>query len=334
MRVLLTGSAGFIGHHVLEALLSETKWDIVGLDRLDCSSTLERLRHVSGLPSKRFKHIWHDLRAPVNDMLANLIGPVDIILHLAASTHVDRSIVDALPFVYDNVVGTAHMLEYARALQGKQGPLTLFYYQSTDEVFGPAPDGVAYKEWDRFHASNPYAATKAAAEELALSYHNTYGVPVVVGHLMNCFGPRQHPEKFLPLVINRVMNGYGVQIHSDRTCTVPGSRVYLHARTAARAILAIIESVEKGTLTLGDKINIPGGTEIDNLRFAQIIAEEVGQPLKYELVSYHANRPGHDLHYRLDDARFKELGISYGDITGDIRMTVRWYMKNKAWLRA
>lgn len=333
MRVLLTGSAGFIGHWVLEALLSETKWDIVGLDRLDCSSTLERLRHVPGLQTKRFKHVWHDLRAPINDMLAHLIGPVDIILHLAASTHVDRSIVDALPFVYDNVVGTAHVLEYARNLTHKQGPLKLFYYQSTDEVFGPAPDGVAYKEWDRYHASNPYAATKAAGEELALSFCNTYGVPVVVGHLMNCFGPRQHPEKFLPLVISRVMNDYGVQIHADRQCTTPGSRVYLHVRTAARAILAIVEAAERGKLNAGDKINIPGGQEIDNLRFAQIIAEEVGKPLKYELVSYSANRPGHDAHYRLDDTRFKELNVMHGDVVGDIRATVRWYMKNREWLR-
>jgi dTDP-glucose 4,6-dehydratase len=163
MRVLLTGGAGFIGHHVAEHLLRKTDHEVVFLDRLDLSGNLNRIVEIEGWNTHRARCKWvfHDLRASLLSVCKQ-IGKIDVVLHLAASTHVDRSIVDPLTFVYDNVVGTANLLEFGRSQDG----LHSFCYFSTDEVFGPAPPGVAYKEWDRYKSGNPYSATQAGGEEL------------------------------------------------------------------------------------------------------------------------------------------------------------------------
>jgi dTDP-D-glucose 4,6-dehydratase len=145
-----------------------------------------------------------DDQAELNEMIVKDIGPVDIVLHLAAGSHVDRSIEYPLEFVQDNTVGTVNMLEYAR----KHLPnLERFVYFSTDEIFGVAPPGVSYKEYDRYNSTNPYSASKAAAEEFCVAYENTYKMPIVVTHTMNVFGERQHPEKFIPMCIQRARDG-------------------------------------------------------------------------------------------------------------------------------
>lgn len=142
----------------------------------------------------RFHQHWHDLRSEINPLVEQQLGPFSHIFHLAAASHVDRSIADPLSFVFDNVVGTCNLLNFAR----RQKELSSFSLFSTDEVFGTAERGQAFREWDRYRATNPYSATKAAAEELGLSFSNTYGLPVVVAHVMNTYGIRQHPEKFIP----------------------------------------------------------------------------------------------------------------------------------------
>jgi dTDP-glucose 4,6-dehydratase len=202
MRILVTGACGFIGHHAVMEFAKHGH-EVISLDRLDETSTMERLKSVST------KFVWHDLRAPINDLVAHHIGDVDAIFHFAASTHVDRSIANGMNFVYDNVVGTGNLLEYARKLPN----LKLLLNFSTDEVFGPAPEGVAYKEEDRHDARNPYSATKAGAEELVHAYGNTYGIPVMTTHCMNAFGEGQHPEKFIPLVIRSLIKWDTVPIH-------------------------------------------------------------------------------------------------------------------------
>ena len=331
MRVLVTGAAGFIGHHLVAHLLKWTDWDIISLDRLDCSSTLERLKFAGVDGNPRFKHVWHDLRSPVNPLVETHIGGCDIILHLAASTHVDRSITDALPFVYDNVLGTAHILEYARTQHGR---LRLFLYFSTDEVFGSAPKGVAYKEWDRYRASNPYAATKAGGEELAFSYCNTYGVPVFLTHCMNVFGERQHPEKFVPLAIRAIMKDEEVLIHSDETEQRPGSRNYIYAGQLAESLLTIVQKVLSNTpLWIGQKLNIPGVAELDNLEMLSRIAAVMDKPFKYRNVSYHANRPGHDLRYALDDTLYKTMKVKHSlGFAPALERTVKFYLDHPTWL--
>ena len=161
MKVLVTGGAGFIAHHVIETILDTTDWEIISLDRLDFSGNLNRLHDLIGQrPDKaRVKIVYHDLKAPISPLTASTIGQVDYILHLAAGSHVDRSIDFPLEFVMDNVVGTANLLQYARTLKN----LDRFVYFSTDEIFGVAPEGVSYKEYDRYNSTNPYSASKAAA---------------------------------------------------------------------------------------------------------------------------------------------------------------------------
>ena len=300
MRYLVTGGAGFIGHHVVEHILRSGLGEVVVLDRLDTSGNLNRLSDLDNwnLYMRSVKFIFHDLKAPISPQLAQQIGPVDAILHLAAGTHVDRSITNPLEFVMDNVVGTAHMLEYAREHEVKQ-----FVYFSTDEVFGPAPNGVAYKEWDRYNSGNPYSAAKAGAEELCLAYHNTYGIPVKITHCMNVFGERQHPEKYVPMVISKVRDNKKIFIHSDSTKTKPGSRFYIHARNVADAVVFVMKNG-----AVGDKFNIVGEREVDNLELAKLIAGIQGRELLYELVDFHSSRPGHDLRYALDGTKLAEMG--------------------------
>ena len=333
-RVLLTGIDGFIGHHFAEGILKNTDWNLVGLSKIDSASTLHRLTDID-LWSKQFagrvEFIYHDLRAPLNPYVANRIGPVNYIFHLAASTHVDRSIECPMEFVQDNVVGTCNLLDYARTLDG----LELLSYFSTDEVFGPAPEGVAYKEWDRYKASNPYAATKAGGEELAYSYFNTYGLPIVITHTMNVFGERQHPEKFIPKVINAALHGERLFVHSDPSRTKAGTRFYVHARNVAAAMLFLIGQHEKGVPILGDKFNIVGEKEVDNLSLAQFIAKVVGKPLKADLVDFHSSRPGHDLRYALDGTKLREMGFQYPKtFEQSLEKTVQWYVEHPDWLLA
>ena len=186
-KVLLTGGAGFIAHHIIRHFLKNTDWEIVSLDRLDYSGNLNRIADMMNefniTDKKRVRIVYHDLRAEVNQMLAADLGQFDYILHLAASSHVDRSIDNPMEFVQDNVVATCNILNFARF----QKNLERFIYFSTDEVFGPAL-GVNYKERDRYNSTNPYSATKAGGEELAVAFENSYYMPIYITHTMNVLG--------------------------------------------------------------------------------------------------------------------------------------------------
>ena len=244
-KILITGGAGFIAHHVIDKILSTTDWEIITLDRLDFSGNLNRLKEVvSSYPEveqKRVKVVHHDLKAEINPEIFASIGRVDYISHLAAGSHVDRSITYPLEFVMDNVVGTANILDYAR----KNDSLERFAYFSTDEVFGPAPHGINYKENDRYNSTNPYSASKAGAEELVVAFENTYGLPSLITHTMNVFGERQNPEKFIPMVIKKVRDNEIVTIHANPEKTVAGSRHYIHAEDVADALLFLFRCKTK-----------------------------------------------------------------------------------------
>lgn len=303
MRVLLTGGAGFIGHHLLEHLWKNTDFEVVVLDRLDSAGNLNRITDIECYEThkKRLKVVHHNLRAAINQSVARSIGKIDIVLHLAAASHVNRSIDDPMSFVEDNVMGTVNLLQYARNLDS----LSTFVNFSTDEVFGPAPDGVAFKEDDRYNSGNPYAASKAAAEEFCVAFHNTYGLPVINTHTMNVFGERQDPEKFVPMTIRNVMQGRTVFIHSDHTCTRSSSRFYIHARNVAAAVLFILKNGSRA----GQKYNIAGEMELTNLEVAQFIADVLGKKLDYVMVSPDkSDRPGVDMRYALDDSKMKGMG--------------------------
>ena len=339
-RVLITGGAGFIAHHLIFYLLNKTDWEIVSLDRLDYSGNLNRLNHImselSETKRQRLKIVFHDLKAEINPWIKKEIGNVDIILHLAAGSHVDRSIDYPMEFVLDNVVGTANILDFARNINDLKG-LERFIYFSTDEVFGPAPNGIDYKENDRYNSTNPYSATKAGGEELAVAYENTYKLPVYITHTMNVFGERQHPEKFIPMCIKKIRDGETITVHSDKTKTIPGTRHYIHAEDVAEAIHFLLTKNIDVELDYGGakcpKFNIVGPEEINNLDLAQIIADSQNKVLKHEMVDFHSSRPGHDLRYSLSGEKMKILGWTPSiKLTQRIKQVVEWSLKNENWI--
>lgn len=325
-RILVTGGAGFAGHHLVEHFLKNTDCEIVVLDKLTYSANgLDRLRDIDAFDDKRVLILTSDFQQELSEGVRQEIGDVNIIIHMGAETHVDKSIIDPIPFVISNVLGTAHMLNFARTLD----TLEQFLYFSTDEVFGPAAEGVFHKEWDSYNSTNPYAATKAGGEELALAFANTYQMPVVITHTMNLFGERQHPEKFIPKIVRRVLAGEVVTIHANPDKTQAGKRHYIHCRNMADAILHILRNGQ----VMRDKFNIVGEKEVDNLEMAQFVADVVGKPLHYEMVDFHSSRPGHDLRYALDGTKMKEIGweIPVG-FEQSLEKTIQWMLDHPEWL--
>ena len=336
-RCLITGGAGFAGHHVVEHLIKNTDWQIIVLDRLSYSSNgWNRLRDIDVYNDHRVLPLAGDFSNPLSEGIVQEIGQVEYIIHMGAETHVDNSIKNAEPFVRSNVLGTLHILEFARL----QNRLQQFVYFSTDEVFGPTISGPGFSEWDRYNSTNPYAATKAGGEELALAFANTYGIPVLVTHTMNLYGERQHPEKFIPLVIRNVLSGAKVSIHASPEGQ-PGQRSYIHCRNMADALLFLLGKRFEGVMPPPDdwspyprnKINIAGEREIDNLVLALVIADIVGKPLIYKLVDFHSSRPGHDLRYALDGALMANMGWSSPwKFEDSLEKTVQWMLDNPEWL--
>ena len=326
-RILITGGAGFVGHHVIDYLLKKTDFDIISLDRLDHSGTLNRLAEIlQGNPEwHRVKIVWHDLKAPLNDFTINKIGHIDYIFHIAAASHVDRSVQYPTEFFMDNIIGTSNILDYVR----KNCPnLNLFLYFSTDEVFGPAPEGVSFKENDAYSAKNPYSASKAAAEEICLTYCETYNLPIIVTHAVNIYGKRQHPEKFIPLTVKKVLNDEIVEIHSNPQLTEAGRRYYLHVDDLSESLLFLINNFK-----VGEKYNLVAKEELSNLELAQIIAQILGKELRYVMVNPKKTRPYLDFRYALDGTKMKNLGwepkIKIRDALVEL---MPWFKENKEWV--
>ena len=340
-KVVVTGGAGFIGHVFIKNLIENTDYEIISMDRLDYSGNLNRISDMmqsyDSKTQSRLKIIHHDLKAEINNLVQSQIGDVKHIFHIAASSHVDRAIEDPMTFVQDNVVATCNILNYARQLDN----LETFVYFSTDEVFGPAPEGIKFKEWDRYNSTNPYSATKAGGEELAIAFHNTYDVPVIITHCMNVFGQRQHPEKYIPNTVYKTLNNEKIIIHSDSSKNNPGSRHYIHVEDVADAVLFILNNKERIKDIPDDKygakckkVNIASSLELNNLEVAQLISKSLGKEIDYELVDFHSTRPGHDLRYALDDSLIASLGWSpvKSNFEG-LEQVTNWYSKNQEWLR-
>ncbi len=324
--IVITGGCGFIGHHFVEHVVLSTNWNIVILDKLSYASNgLERLRDTGCLDNERVRVFTNDLINPLPEGLKREIGnEVNYIVHMAAETHVDNSIKDPALFLRNNIDSTLNMLEYARSLP----TLETFFYFSTDEVFGPALDGVLFKEWDRHKPTNPYSASKSAAEQICVAYENTYQVPLMIVNVMNAFGERQHVEKFIPLCTKKVMNGEKVYIHSYPDKKQSGTRFYIHGRNIANAVLFLIQNGK-----LGEKYNISGEREVSNLEMAQLIAKYVGKELNYEMVDFHSDRPGHDLRYGLDGSKLFEMGFKLPvNFEESLEKTVEWTLQNQKWL--
>lgn len=355
-RVLITGADGFIGSHAMEHLLATTNWDLV----LPCSFTKGGMspRITSSAHYQRNKHrvtvIHHDLRALIDDITRAQIGEdCDAAIHFAAASHVDTSIEAPAEFIRNNVDVTINLLEWAR----RQHALRILIQISTDEVYGPASGGEAHAEWSPILPSNPYAASKAAQEAIAISYWRTYGVPVVLTNTMNNIGEKQHPEKFVPKIIRSLLRGEAVPVHavewvkdwgpdSARPPEVRhavGSRYYLHARNHADACRWLIERDAVSAYAAPgrdgpfadrpDRWNVVGDVEIANDELVGMIAGMLGRPPLVAYVDAHTARPGHDLRYALDGRKIAEAGWTAPvPFEESLRRTVAWYLENPGWL--
>jgi dTDP-glucose 4,6-dehydratase len=329
-RILLTGAGGFVGSHVLSHLLKETPHEIICICSWRHKGEPYRILDDRNYQQNkdRVTIITHDLVSPLTEDLKERIGKVDAIFNIASESHVDRSITDPVSFTKNNVDLILNMLEFAREAKPE-----FFLQFSTDEVYGQAPAGVSHKEWSPIVPSNPYSASKAAQEAIAISYWRTYGVPLIITNGMNIFGERQDKEKYVQLCIDRINKGETIQIHSHPDKKTAGSRFYVHARNVADAMLFILNNVKPVQYPeseLPHRFNIVGEIELDNLTMAQEIAKIVGKPLKYEMVSFHASRPGHDLRYALDGQKLADIGwkpkVSFNE---SLRRTVNFSLYRK-----
>ena len=326
MKILVTGGCGFIGHHFVEHIFKNTDMDIIVIDKLNYASKYgtERLKSAGVYPSDRIKVLTYDLSHPLSEGIKHQIGKVDYIVHMAAETHVDNSIAEPIEFIRNNIMSTVYMLEYARTLKNLQ----IFFYFSTDEVYGPALGDKLYKEDERHNPTNPYSASKSGAEQICISYHNTYKIPLMRVNVMNVFGERQHVEKFIPKVIKKILNNEIVHIHSYPDKTRSGTRFYIHARNVAQAVLFLLKNG-----TIGQAYNITGEKEVSNLEMAQFIAKVMKKELNYEMVDFHSDRPGHDLRYGLDGNKMREMGWSLPiDFEESLEKTINWTLNNQQWL--
>lgn len=330
-KILITGASGFLGSHLINHILTKTDMDIIMLDRLDLSGTLGRVHDLPCFEANktRLKFVWHDLKAAINDFTAKEIGEVDYIVHMAASTHVDRAIKDPMSFVMDNVVGSMNIIEFART----QKNLKLMLNFSTDEVFGVAAPGVYHKEGDPHKPTNIYAATKSAQEKLAQATFITHKLPVINTHTMNAYGPMQMVEKFIPKVIRSIHLGIPMPIYAtvdsvSGSIKEVGSRVWIYAPHIAEAVCFLLENGVPG-----EEYNIIGKDEYDIVTVAEKIAKIMKKPLIPEWTGFYGARPGHDRRYALNGDKMLNMGWKpSSDFDTALEETVKWYMNNPKWL--
>ncbi len=315
VRVLVTGGAGFIGSNFVRyALASHGNWQVTTLDKLTYAGRLENLQGVLDHPRHTF--VKGDIADPA--VAAALVKASDIVVHFAAETHVDRSLMSAGEFITTDVYGTFVLLEAAREARG----LRRFVQISTDEVYGSVPEG-ASRETDELRPRNPYAASKAGADRLAYSYWATYGVPVVITRASNNYGPYQFPEKVIPLFITNALDDHPVPLYGDGL----HERDWLHVSDHCRAVDLLIDAG-----TAGEVYNVGGGNSVRNIDLTQRILELVGKP--ESLISPVADRLGHDRRYALDASKLHGLGWRpQVPFAAGLRETVVWYLQNEWWWR-
>jgi dTDP-glucose 4,6-dehydratase len=315
IEVLVTGGAGFIGsNYVRHALAAHADWRITTLDKLTYAGRLENLQ--GALDDPRHTFVKGDVADPA--VAAPLVKDAEVVVHFAAETHVDRSIMSAGEFITTDVYGTFVLLEAAR-----QAPrLRRFVQISTDEVYGSVAQG-ASRETDELRPRNPYSASKAGADRLAYSYWATYGLPVIITRASNNYGPNQFPEKVVPLFITNAIDDVPVPLYGDGL----NERDWLHVRDHCRALDLLIEAG-----TPGEVYNVGGGNHVRNVDLTKQILRLVGKP--ESLIQPVADRQGHDRRYALDTDKLRQLGWR-PDMPFDTGLaeTVAWYRENEWWWR-
>jgi dTDP-glucose 4,6-dehydratase len=332
-RVLLTGAGGFAGSHCLEHLLVNTNWQVVCMDSFRHRGKTDRISEVleaRPMCRNRVTVITHDLTAPLSTQMITKIGHIDYVLAYASESHVDRAIKDPTPFVMNNIAVILNTLEYALIMKP-----SAFVLISTDEVYGPLAGNAPYEEWATILPSNPYSASKASQEAIAISYWRTYSVPLMIINCMNMIGERQDVEKYVPLVTKACLDGREIVIHG--TPDNIGSRHYLHARNLADGILHLLRRrvpvPYSENNSRPDRYNIASPDRLDNLKLATMISEHTGRKLFCRFEDFPQQRPGHDAHYGLNsDKIFSEGWVPPVDFETSLKKTVSWYLRNPQWL--
>jgi len=349
-RVLVTGAAGFVGSHFIEHVLKNTDWDIIAMVRTSTAGDLHRLGDndvVKSYPSGRVKLVYHNLVDAIPNHTSAKIGLVDYIVHFAANSHVQRSIEEPVPFVYDTVVGTVNLLEWARlgGLKSSDDGGRFFNF-GTDEQFGPASDVYNFKECDAWRPSNPYAAAKCGQAAFGYSYFVTFGLPVISTQTMNIFGERQNPEKLISKAMQKIYNGEEMTIHCKISANADGDGVdetndkslvseigqrhWLHVRNVSSAILFLLD---KGVP--GEFYNVCGFDEFDNEEIVRLVAKAMAMEdkLKLKYLDFHKARPGHDRRYALDGSKLANLGwVPPVKFEESLDKMVRWTLDNPQWM--
>lgn len=336
MKILITGGAGFIGSAVVRHLIGETEHEVVNIDCLTYAGNLTTLAMVDDDPRYHFEQI--DIcDGPAVDEAFDQHQP-DAVMHLAAESHVDRSIDGPADFVQTNVVGTYTLLEAARRywaeLPSRRKEAFRFHHVSTDEVFGSLGDSGYFTEETPYDPSSPYSASKAASDHLVRAWHRTYGLPALITNCSNNYGPYQFPEKLIPLMIQHALDGKPLPVYGKGE----NVRDWLYVDDHARALVLVLE---RGTV--GDTYNIGGNSERRNIDVVTTLCRLLDDAVVESpyaphdsLITYVADRPGHDHRYAIDAGKIqRELGWSPRESfeTG-LRKTVEWYVTHQDWCRS
>jgi len=333
MKIMVTGGCGFIGSAVCRHLVRDLGFSIVNVDKMTYAASTGSTAEITGNPRYHFYKLDICDREAVERVMRD--EGIDAIMHLAAESHVDRSIDGPGEFIRTNIDGTFSLLQAARAyhasLPERRKPGFRFHHVSTDEVFGDLPlDGGLFTEETPYRPSSPYSASKAASDHLVMAWHHTYGLPVVLSNCSNNYGPFHFPEKLIPLMIINGMEGKELPVYG----TGENVRDWLHVEDHARALALVLQ---KGRV--GQSYNIGGRNERSNLAVVQAISDILdelmpsGEGPRRRLIRFVGDRPGHDLRYAIDATKIEtELGWrAQENFDSGLRKTIQWYIANEAW---
>jgi len=312
MRILVTGGLGFIGSNFIRYILTKHKdYEITNLDKITYAGNQENLTDIEN--DSRYKFIKGDI-CDIK-LVTSIIKDADIVVNFAAESHVDNSIINPVPFIRTNVMGTGILLECA-----KKSNIKRFLHISTDEVYGSIESG-SFKESDKLEPSSPYSASKAAADELVKSYFITYKMPLLIARSSNNFGPYQYPEKLIPLFITNLLENKRVPLYGDGLYM----RDWIYVIDNCIAIEFILN---KGTF--GEIYNIAAGNEVTNIELTKLILRYLGKDETF--IEYVKDRPGHDRRYSLDCSKMRKLGWKpKSNFEEALKETINWYKNNENW---
>ena len=329
-NILITGGAGFIGSHLVRLFVNKYEgYNIYNLDNLTYAGNLENLTDIES--KENYKFIKADIgnAAQVNELFVKY--KFDSVIHLAAESHVDRSISSPMEFVMTNVVGTVNLLNSAKNLWNGNFANNLFYHVSTDEVYGSLGAAGLFTETTSYDPSSPYSASKASSDHFVRAYGETYGLPYIISNCSNNYGPNHFPEKLIPLFINNIIQKNPLPVYGDGNYT----RDWLYVKDHAVAIDTAFHNGKKG-----ETYNIGGFNEWKNIDLVKLLCAQMDAKLgrvkgeSEKLITYVKDRPGHDLRYAIDASKIKsDLGwMPSVTFEEGLKETIKWYLENTEWL--